>query len=110
MKARERERERRKLIENSCGIYEEDSGTEDRATASGLRKAMWRGEVRRREERAVLAYRGDEESRGRKEKERWKGVVGERGDTLISERIYKQPPRVPRIVRPSPTSYIYCRA
>lgn len=33
---------------------------------------------------------------------------GERGDTLISERIYKQPPRVPRIVRPSPTSYIYC--
>lgn len=39
-------------------------------------------------------------------KELWKGVVGERGDTLISERIYKQPPRVPRIVRPSPTSYI----
>jgi len=36
MKKREREGEkekyRRKLIENSCGIYGEDSGTEDRAT------------------------------------------------------------------------------
>jgi len=28
---REREKDRRELIEHSCGIYEEDSGTEDRA-------------------------------------------------------------------------------
>jgi len=45
---------------------------------------------------------------GRRRRTGGKGVAGERGDTLISERIYKQPPRVPRIVRPSPTSYIYC--
>lgn len=94
----EREKYRRKLIENSCGIYGEDSGTEDRATV---------GRGGKEGKRAVLAYR-EKTRRVRKEKERWKGVAGKRGDTLISERIYKQPPRVPRIVRPSPTSYIYC--
>lgn len=31
-RGREKEKYRRKLIENSCGIYGEDSGTEDRAT------------------------------------------------------------------------------
>lgn len=30
-----REKDRRELIEHSCGIYEEDSGAEDRAMAEG---------------------------------------------------------------------------
>lgn len=34
----------------------------------------------------------------------WRGW--QRGDTLISGKIYKPFPRVPRIVRPSPTYYV----
>lgn len=78
-------------------IREEDSGTEDRGAARGCG-----------EERGVLAYEEDKESQGTEGNGTMERVAGERGDTLISERIYKRPPRVPRIVRPSPTSYIYC--
>ena len=34
----QRENDKRKLIGNSCSIYEKDSGTEDRATADCKRK------------------------------------------------------------------------
>lgn len=36
-----KERDRRELIEHSCGIYEEDSGTEDRATVEGTENARY---------------------------------------------------------------------
>jgi len=93
---RERERERR-IGENSLSIHvvytRRTLELKIEPGNGGARGGRARGE--------------NKDSQERKKEERREGVAGERGDTLISERIYKRLPRVPRIVRPSPTSYIY---